>query len=129
MGTFNTLFPTSHDTLGYADIVGRQNMFDLNGGVGINPARKWKVRLDGYSYWRASTSDALYDKRGAVIRAASLGTARKTGAEADLTVRYQIDVHTVIQLGYSHFFPGEFVRQSGLHEPVDFLYSYIQFTL
>jgi Alginate export len=127
--TFNVLFPTSHDTLGYADIVGRENMFDLNGGMGITPARKWNVRLDSYSYWRASTSDALYDKRGAIVRAATLGSARKTGAEADLTVRYQIDIHTVIQIGYSHFFPGAFVRQSGPHEPVDFLYTFIQFTL
>ncbi len=128
VGSFNVLFPTSHDTLGYADIVGRENVIDLNGGVGVNPARKWKVRLNTYSYWRASTSDAFYDKRGAVIRAASLGTARKTGAEADLTVRYQHDVHTVIQLGYSHFFPGPFVLQSGPHEPVDFLYTFLQFT-
>ena len=129
VGTFNLLFPTAHDSLGYADIVGRQNVFDLNGGVGLKPVRKLQVRLDGYSYWRASAADAFYDKKGAVVRAGAPGSPSGTGEEGDLTVRYQIDVHTVIQLGYSHFFPGPFVRQSGPHQPVNFLYSYLQFTL
>jgi len=128
VGTFNLLFPTAHGTLGYADIVGRQNMFDFNTGVALNPAPKWKVRFDGYSFWRASANDALYDKRGAVVRPGFPGSARKTGAEVDSTVRYQFDAHTIIQLGYSHFFPGPFLKQSGPHEPVDFVYLSLQFT-
>ena len=128
VGTFNLLFPTAHGTLGYADIVGRQNMTDLNAGVAFNPARKWRLRLDGYSFWRASVNDALYDKRGAVVRQAFPGSPRKTGDELDATVRYQFDRHTIIQLGYSHFFPGRFLKQSGPHEPVDFMYSSLQFT-
>jgi len=128
VGTFNLLFPTAHGTLGYADIVGRQNMQDLNFGVALNPARRWGIRLDGYSYWRASVNDAFYDKRGSVVRAAFPGSPRKIGEEADLTVRFQFDVHTVIQSGYSHFFPGAFVQRSGPHEPVDFFYLSLQLT-
>jgi hypothetical protein len=128
VGTFNLLYPTAHGTLGYADVVGRQNMQDVNFGVALNPARKWRIRLDGYSYWRASANDAFYDKRGSVVRSASSGLSRKIGEEADLLVRYQLDVHTMIQFGYSHFFPGPFVKQTGPHEPVDFLYSSLQFT-
>jgi hypothetical protein len=129
VGTFNLLFPTSHGTLGYADIVGRQNMFDVNTGVALNPAPKWTVRFDAYSFWRASANDALYDKRGAVVRPGFPGSSRKTGKEVDATVRYQFDVHTIIQLGYSHFFPGTFLKQSGPREPVDFAYLSLQFTI
>ncbi len=128
VGTFNLLYPTAHGTLGYADIVGRQNLIDLNGGVALNPARKWRVRFDAYSYWRASANDALYDKRGTVVRQGFPGSSRKTGDEVDATVRYQFDVHTTVQLGYSHFFPGDFVKQSGPHAPVDFVYTMLQFT-
>jgi hypothetical protein len=128
VGTFNLLFPTAHGTLGYADVVGRQNMQDVNFGMALNPARRWRIRLDGYSYWRASINDALYDKRGNVVLAASPGLPRKIGEEADLSVRYQLDAHTMILSGYSHFFPGAMVKQSGPHEPVDFFYSSVQFT-
>jgi len=128
VGTFNLLFPTAHGTLGYADVVGRQNMQDFNFGVALNPGRKWRIRLDGYSFWRASLNDAFYDKQGSVVRPASPGLPRKIGEEADLLVRYQLDIHTMILSGYSHFFPGAFVKQSGPHEPVDFLYFAFQFT-
>ncbi len=128
VGTFNLLFPTAHGTLGYADIVGRQNMTDLNAGVALNPAHKWRLRVDGYSFWRASVNDALYDKRGAVVRQGFPGSSRKTGDEADATVRYQFDRHTTILLGYSHFFPGKFLKQAGPHEPLDFVYSSLQYT-
>ena len=129
VGTFNPLFATAHSTLGYADVVGRQNMQDVNFGMALNPARRWRIRLDGYSFWRASVNDAFYDKRGNVVRAALPGSARKLGEEADLTVRYQHDTHTTLLCGYSHFFPGAFVKQSGPHEPIDFLYFSFQFTL
>ncbi|MFB3920144.1 MAG: alginate export family protein [Terriglobia bacterium] len=128
VGTFNLLFPTSHSTLGFADVVGRQNMQDVNCGVALAPARKWRIRLDGFAYWRASLNDNFYDKRGNVIRASSPGLPRKLGEEADLTLRYQWDAHTVVQSGYSHFFPGAFFRQSGPHESLDFFYISLQFT-
>ena len=50
------------------------------------------------------------------------------GIELDLTARYQIDVHLVGLVGYSRFFSGSFIRNSGSARDVDFLYAQLEYT-
>ena len=37
--------------------------------------------------------------------------------------------HTMIMLGYSHFFAGDFIDQSGPDEDIDFGYLSFQYTI
>jgi hypothetical protein len=50
------------------------------------------------------------------------------GSEIDLTLKYNFDRHTLMQLGYSHFFAGDFIDESGPDDDIDFAYAMLQYT-
>ncbi len=127
-GTFSQLFPLGHAYLGYIDVVGRQNILDLSAGVSLTPFKKLTVSLTGHVFRRAEVNDALYNAGAAVVRAGAPGTSRDVGGEIDLVVKYKLDRHTLLMVGYSHFFPGRFIEQTGSSKDIDFVYTSIQFT-
>lgn len=125
--TFNQLFPLGHAYFGYMDFVGRQNVIDLSAGMTFKAHEKVTVKLVGHMFWRASTDDALYNAGGGVVRAGSLGSDSEIGQEIDAVLTYKLDGHTTFQGGYSHFFPGEFIDQSGPSEDMDWLYLQVSY--
>lgn len=127
-GTFSQLFPLGHAYLGYIDVVGRQNIFDLSAGLSVKMWKKLNISLAGHLFWRAEVNDALYNAGAAAVRAGGAGTSREVGGEIDLVVKYPLDRHTLLLVGYSHFFPGEFIEQTGSAKDIDFVYTAIQFT-
>ncbi len=126
--TFNQLFPLGHAYLGFIDAVGRQNVVDTQIGLSTKPAEKFTIRLDGHYFWRPERADALYHAGGGVVRSGTGGTSRDVGAEIDLLLKFPLTRHIVGTLGYSHFFPGDFIRQSGSAKDIDFVYVEAQFT-
>ena len=126
--TFNQLFPLGHAYLGYMDFIGRQNIIDLNAGVSFKPMKKMTVAVKGHLFWRADDNDALYNAGGGVIRAGAFGSSSEVGQEIDLTFNYQFNRHIKGLLGYSHFFPGDFLDESGSADDMDFVYLQLQYT-
>jgi hypothetical protein len=136
--TFNQLFPTGHIYFGYIDAVGRQNIIDLHPGVECTIAgnkswaQKLTLRSEYHAFWRESTDDALYNASGAIQRAAGTNRDQFVGSELDLLVNWQIERHTLIYAGYSHFFAGDFIQNtgkgSGADKDIDFLYAAMVFT-
>ncbi len=128
IGTFNQLYPTGHSFLGYIDYIGRQNIISPNAGLTVNPIRGLSISLQQYFFWRESDQDALYNKSGGVIRPGNTTTARYVGAETDLYVTYNFDRHILCYAGYSHFFPGDFIKKTGPSKDSDFFYTAVQYT-
>ena len=128
VGTFNQLFPLGHAYFGGIDIVGRQNIQDLSGGVSLVPLDKLTVRVEGHHFARAENTDALYDAGGNVVRAGDSGTSHDIGQEVDVVADYKVNIHLAVQAGYSHFFAGDFLSQSGADEDIDFAYASVQHT-
>ena len=126
--TFNQLFPLGHAYLGYIDIVGRQNIVDVSPGVLFVAAERLKLAINGHLFRRAEAADALYNAGGGVVRAGSAGSSRDVGSEVDLVFSYQYDRHLHGLLGYSHFFAGDFIAESGASEDIDFVYLQLQHT-
>jgi len=123
VGTFNQLYPLGHAYLGYLDVVGRQNVVDLRGGVTLHPTEPTSLRLDVHNFWRASASDALYDAGGAVLRAAGTSNANRIGTEFDLTARMPVYGGRVwMQGGISRFFAGKFLQETGQSHDIDWIY-------
>jgi hypothetical protein len=120
--TFNQIFPLGHAWLGYADVLARQNIIAPNLGVKFKPIKKLTIGVNGLYFLRDSTSDALYGVGGSVSRPGSSSTSRTVGQEIDLTFTYKFDRHTTAELGYSHFFAGDFVKETGPSNDIDFLY-------
>ncbi len=125
--TFNQLFPLGHAYYGYMDFVGRQNAIDVSLGATFKPFDKTIVHLSGHYLLRADTSDALYNAGGGVVRAGALSDEREIGTELDLTIKYKLDVHTTLELGYSHFFTGDFIEESGSSDGMDFVYTQLTY--
>ncbi|CAN5566116.1 hypothetical protein BH20VER3_BH20VER3_10850 [soil metagenome] len=126
--TFNQLYPLGHAYFGYIDLVGRQNIVDLHPGVSIKCASdKLTVRAEGHFLWRAEAADALYNAGGGVVRRGAPGTSKEVGSEIDLVANYRFNRHLDIEAGYSHFFPGTFIKQTGPDSDINFFYFQTQF--
>lgn len=126
--TFNQLFPLGHAYYGFMDFVGRQNAIDLSPGVTFTAMDKMTISATGHLFWRAENADALYNAGGGVVRGGGLGSDNEIGSEIDLTLKYKFDSHLMGLLGYSHFFTGDFLEESGSSDDMDFIYAQMQYT-
>jgi len=126
--TFNQLYPLGHAYFGYIDLVGRQNALGPFVGASFKPLGGLTVQLQANFFWRDTANDALYNAGGGVVRAGNLSNAHEVGQELDLTVSHRFDRHLTGELGYCHFFAGQFIRESGPSNDIDFLYVQVQYT-
>ena len=132
--TFNQLFPLGHAYFGYIDVIGRQNIIDVHPGVEITlladkpNIKKLSLRGDYHLFWRQSEDDAVYNVAGGILRADGGSDARYIGSELDLILNWQIDRHFNAYFGYSHFFAGDFIDETGADDDIDFFYAAAQFT-
>jgi hypothetical protein len=132
--TFNQLFPSGHTYFGYIDEIGRQNILDLHPGVemtlvhGARYAEQVTMRAEYHQFWRQSDNDAVYNTAGAVVRAGTTSGSRSIGGELDLLLRWQISRHLGAYVGYSHFWAGTFIADTGPSDDIDFAYAAITFT-
>ena len=126
--TFSHLFPLGHAYLGYADVIGRQNIIDASVGITGKPLDRMIASVTGHLFWLADDSDALYNAGGGVARGAIAGADGEVGSEIDVTVKYAFDRHLTGLAGYSHFFAGDFIKQTGSSNDIDFVYMQLQLT-
>ncbi len=133
--TFNQLFPLGHAYLGYIDVVGRENIMDLHPGVTFTLAKDAQFaklvtfKTDYHQLWRESSTDSLYNAAGGVQQAAVAGVnAKSVGSEIDLLLNWQVDRHLSAYTGYSHFFAGSFLHDTGPHSDIDFFYAALNYS-
>ncbi|MEO8440518.1 MAG: alginate export family protein [Spartobacteria bacterium] len=128
VGTFNQLFPLGHAFFGYIDEIGRQNIVDIHPGVSVKCASdKLTMRAESHFFWRAEAADALYNAGGGVVRRGAPGTSKDVGTELDFVANYRFNRHFDVEAGYSHFFPGTFIKQTGPDSDINFFYFQTQF--
>ncbi len=111
--TFNQLFPFGHYYLGWADLVGRQNIQDLNAHLYFYPAKWLTGWVQYHRFWLADSTDALYNTAGNVSRLRANGSAgNSVGREIDATLNFHLTKQSDILVGYNYFFAGDFIRRS-----------------
>lgn len=135
VGTFNQLYPSGHGQFGNIDAIGRQNIIDVDPGLDLtflehqNYFQSLKLRTTFWEFWRESKHDDMYTSAATVIRAAGSSDQRYEGSELDFLLNWQVDPHLLVYFGYSHFFAGEFIRQTGPpSKDIDFFYSALTYT-
>jgi len=132
LGTFNQLFPLGHAYLGFIDIIGRQNIIDVNPGVRFNLPSRWVLTADLHQFWRASESDSVYNAGGGVVRGVNLDEnprgSKYIGAEIDFTLQYSLNRNISVLAGYSRFMGEDYIEESGSSDNIGFLYFQTQFT-
>ena len=126
--TFDNLFPTNHAHYGYMDFFSWQNMHNLEGTINSTIKEKVAIRLAYQGFWLAEEdSDAWYNAGlGTVRPAAGTDVDPYVGSEIDVTAKYTVpllnDTKLALLAGYSHFFTGDYVDDTGSNEDADFVF-------
>ncbi len=120
LGTFNALYPRGN-YFGEIGLLGPANLVNLHPGITGKFNRSWGYGLATAFFWRESNRDGIYNSGGAVVRPPGSSTARYIGTQSDLSINWTYDRHFSVEVFYAHFRPGDFLRETGRHESVDFL--------
>lgn len=111
--TFNQLFPFGHYYFGALDLVGRQNIRDLNAHLYLYPVKWMTLNLQYHHFELDSAKDFLYSAGGAPLRRDPTGKAGGVvGNEFDVLVNVHLGPHSDILVGYAHLQAGDFLRNT-----------------
>lgn len=119
---FQTLFPTNHLHYGYADLVGWSNMWDYRFGVSVRPRDDLTLTADWHHFLLDDADGGWINAGGAQVRGGQPGASKHLGEELDLTAKWTPTKPLSLLAGWSHFFPGGFVDDTGRDRSADFLY-------
>jgi hypothetical protein len=88
--------------------------------------KKVSVKAEYHAFWLASTDDNWYRANGATavrpLSRAARGASNYAGSEVDLTVNYVATKWLTFEAGYSHFFAGDYLADTGASDEADFGY-------
>ncbi len=118
--TFRAPFQSTHEYNGHGDIIGWSNIHEYWAAMQYLPEDgSWSGYVAIHHFRRASTGDGLYGPGGVFLRPGASNMHREVGTEVDLEVRYNINENFWLDIGYVHFFRGNFIRHSASTLPSD----------
>jgi hypothetical protein len=130
--TFQNLFPTNHKFYGQMDVFSWQNMHDLEVSFKVTPTKAITVKAEYHAFWLETTEDAWYRANGvATVRPPSALTraaGNYAGSEVDVLVQWNVNKHFAVEAGYSHFFAGDYLADTGPSDDADFGYVQAKLT-
>lgn len=122
--TFDNLFPTNHSKYGYMDRASLQNLNDFRIILSVTPLKKLYLEGNIHFINVDDTSDSLYDSGGKALRtAANSGGSNFVGTELDFLLTYALHKNLKILAGYSHFFAGKYLDETGSGDNGKFVYA------
>lgn len=140
-GTFQNLFPTNHLFYGYMDLASLQNLHDFRAVYTFKPRPTLSVAFEGHIHFLSRTSDFWYNVAGVPrnFTGAAVGSGggyrinpsyrRHVGSELDAVVGWSVTHYAQIELGLSHYFRGDYIKQSlSAVGSKDASYGYLQTT-
>jgi hypothetical protein len=111
--TFNQIFPFGHYYLGWIDLVGRQNIHDINVHLFAYPTNWMTIWCQYHHFQLAARRDALYSAGGVALRRDPTGRAGShVGDELDIITNFHLTNHSDFMIGYSRMFAGNFLRRT-----------------
>ena len=111
-GTFDALFPSSHDKFGVADQFCWSNIMYARSGFQYRIRQNLTATAAYNSLWLANRRDGIYSG-GKVIIASNGSQGNHIGQEADLQAQWNPSRNTLVDAAYGHIFQGEFLRKAG----------------
>lgn len=126
--TFDQLYPSNHNKLGFADQIGWRNIEQVRAGAEQNVSRKWKFTETYENFWLASARDALYSTGGAPVAQSRTGAAgRHVGQELDAWCQWLWRSTVELGFGYAHVFTGSFLNQTTLGKDYNYPFVYMTY--
>jgi hypothetical protein len=114
-GTFDPLFPSTHDKYGLSDLFGSSNIVYLRPGLQVLLRRNLSIGLAYNDYWLASVHDALYVAGKPLLLRPDAG--RHIGQEADVQSQWVLSRTTQVTVGLSRLFPAEYLHRATAGTP------------
>ncbi len=125
--TFDNLHPTNHLFYGYMDFVSLQNINNYHFQLAAYPHKGIELQMDYHLIYLDTPKDNLYSAGRTIKRATVAGADSYVGGELDLLTKFKATDFCGMLVGYSHFFAGQFLSDTGISEDAD--YFYVQTTL
>lgn len=117
---FNPLFGAAFANFGFSGLFNSQNTINPTARFSIRPTRRLRFETYYRANWLASATDA-WARGGRRDPAGASGSF--VGHQFDARVRWALQRRLGWQTGYAHFFPGDFVRNTGASVGSDFFYT------
>lgn len=129
--SFQNLYPSNHEKYGFMDEFSWRNIHDARVQLNAKPVKKLDLELDYHAFWLADTHDYWYRSNGlSALRTRTpdgrdvrtIGARNFAGQEIDLTATWEATKNVKVQAGYSHFFAGGYLADTGPSDDADFGY-------
>jgi len=122
-GAFQNLFPTNHLHYGLMDAFSWSNIHDFALHLSAKPGAKLSTSLDFHLFWLDDTADTWRRANATTsVRPANAAASNSAGSELDVLVTYAASSHLTLTAGYSHFFAGDYLSDTGAGSDADFVY-------
>ncbi len=119
---FDNLFPTNHMHYGYMDFASLRNIENIKLAFDLKPHKKIKLTTAYHWFFLDTTNSAWFNAGQGVIRPRSPGASNTIGQELDLTLKWNMNEHLNLFVGYSHFNAGAFIKDTGASDNANFFY-------
>ncbi len=125
--TFDGLFGAIDSMYGWMNIFAWKNLRDYQATFRVQPSERAEIILDWHYFELDQAQDAWYYGNGRPQRwDPTGGSGRQLGHEIDLTLHYKVSDQLRLRAGYSHFFPGTFIRRTGTSPQADWVHLQAQ---
>jgi Alginate export len=130
-GSFQNLFPSNFGPYGYVDAFAWRNMHNARLHFTFEPAEAVKAEVSYHAFWLADTEDYWFRSNGtAALRTRTpagadvrtIGASNFAGHEIDLALTWTVTRNLSVLVGYSHFFAGDYLKDTGASDDADFAY-------
>ncbi len=121
-GTFDPLFPSSHDKYGLTDLFGSTNIVYLRPGAQYTVRPGMTLSLAYGDFRLARSRDALYVAGKEFARSADGTAGSHVGREIDLNGLFALSKSTQLNIGYGRLFPGEFLKRTTSGVPFNIVF-------
>ena len=122
-GAFQNLYPTNHIHYGFMDLFSWSNLHDVALHLGAKPLPKIAVGVDVHAFWLADTADSWRRANArTAVRSRDPAADAYAGTEVDLLATWSPNSHVTVTAGWSHFFAGDYLNDTGAGSDADFVY-------
>lgn len=115
-GTFDLLFGTNHKPYGVMDLWGLRNIHSPRLAASLAPTKKLSLSAEYHVLWLADTADFFFPESAAGRAGNGYGRNPQfdsfVGSELDIVATYSLGRFGDLQVGYGHFFVGDYIKQS-----------------
>lgn len=126
LNTFNAMFPRGA-YFSEMSLIGPANFVDLHPSVELQLARTLTFGTDVDFFWRESKRDGIYGNAVNLVRSGAGTDALYIGSAAGVFLEWRLRRHVSLRFDYGHFFAGEFIKESGSGEDVDYVSAWLTF--